>query len=75
MTLQDTSDQKTFKNTFAPRVENEYLTVHDVILGLKTTMLHSEDLPPEVQDAVSEELERIKKGKRRKGDPATRAKA
>ncbi len=74
MALQNTSRQRTFKNTFAPDVKNSELGVHAIILGLKTTALDFKDLPPEVQDAVSEELERIKKGKRRKGDPATRAK-
>ena len=65
MTLQDTSERRTFKNTFAPRVENENLTVHDVILGLKTTMLHFEDLPQDVQDAVRKELKRQSATKRR----------
>lgn len=54
---QDASE-RAFKNTFAPHVENEYLSVHDVILGLKTTMLHSRDLPLDVQDAVTAELRR-----------------
>ena len=57
MALQDTS-RRTFRNTFAPHVENEYLSVHDVILGLKTTMLHSKDLPLEVRKAVTAELRR-----------------
>ena len=63
MALQDTSE-RTFKNTFAPRVENEYLSVHDVILGLKTTMLRSTDLPPEVREAVTAELRRSEAGTR-----------
>lgn len=57
MAIRDASE-RTFKNTFAPRVENEYLSVHDVILGLKTTMLRSTDLPLEVREAVTAELRR-----------------
>ena len=56
MTIQDSSSQKTFKNTFAPHIGNKVLTVHGIIAGLKITLLHSEDLPPEVQKAVVEEL-------------------
>ena len=56
MTIQDSSNQKTFKNTFAPHIGNKVLTVHGIIAGLKTTLLHSVDLPPEVQKAVVEEL-------------------
>ena len=49
---------KLFKNTFAPRCDNEYLMVHDVITGLKFGAFCLDDLPPEVRDAVREELER-----------------
>lgn len=59
MAAQDSSNQKTFRNTFAPHIDNEYLTVHDVIAGLRTTVLHSKDLPPDVCDAVEEELKRL----------------
>ena len=75
MALQNSSEQRTFKNTFAPHIENEVLTVHDIIAGLKTTVLHSKDLPTEVQDAVEDELERMHKDKSRKNSPAERAKA
>lgn len=57
MALQNSS-KKTFKNTFAPHVKNENLSVHDVITGLRTTLFDAKDLPPEVQDAVTAELRR-----------------
>ncbi len=60
MALQDSSDQRTFKNTFAPHVENETLSIHDIITGLRTTILDVKKLPPEVQDAVTKELKRQK---------------
>ncbi len=63
MAVQD-APERTFKNTFAPRVENEYLSVHDVILGLKTAMFRSADLPLEVQEAVTAELRRSETGAR-----------
>ena len=66
---QDAS-RRTFKNTFAPHVENECLSVHDVVLGLKTTMLHSKDLPLEVREAVTAELRR-QAGSRAAADPRT----
>ncbi len=59
MVLQDSSSQKTFKNTFAPNIENETLSVHEVIMGLRSTMIHSADLPKDVQDAVVKELDRL----------------
>jgi len=49
-------DQKTFKNTFAPNCGNEELTADMIIAALRTTVMHSKDLPKEVQDAVEEEL-------------------
>jgi len=52
------SKPKLFKNTFAPRCDNEYLRVHDVITGLKFGAFRLGDLPQEVRDAVREELAR-----------------
>jgi len=49
-------DQKAFKNTFAPGCTNVELTVDMIIAALRTTVMHSKDLPKEVQDAVEEEL-------------------
>ena len=59
MTLRDLSSQKMFKNTFAPQMENDELSVHDVIIGLRSTVLSFKNLPREVQDAVEAELERL----------------
>ncbi len=40
MTLREPlPDQKVFENTFAPDTKNKTLSVHDVILGLKTMLL------------------------------------
>ena len=61
MTLQDSSDKKVFKNTFAPHIRNEMLDVQAIVAGLRTTLIHSEDLPEEVQNAVEDELERLAK--------------
>ena len=62
MTLQDSSNQ-TFKNTFAPHMDNDFLSVHDVIMGLRVSLLHHEDLPPEVQKAVAaERRQSVQKG-------------
>lgn len=58
MASQNPSDQKTFKNTFAPDVKNDELGVHAIIMGLKTTAPDFKDLPPEVQEAVEAELKR-----------------
>ncbi len=63
MAQQDTSDQKVFENTFAPDAKNKILSVHDVILGLKATLLDFDDLPPHVQDAVNAELQKDADGK------------
>ena len=59
MALQNSS-KKIFKNTFAPHVKNENLSVHDVITGLRTTLFDAKDLPVEVQDAVTAELRKQK---------------
>ena len=48
MTLRDLSSQKMFKNTFAPQMENDELSVHDVIIGLRSTVLSFKNLPREV---------------------------
>ena len=58
MALQNSSNKRMFKNTFAPHVKNEELTVSEIIVGLKTTLFSYKNLPPEIQDAVEEELER-----------------
>ena len=63
MAQQNTSEQRMFENTFAPDVKNKTLSVHDVILGLKTTLLDFDDLPTHVQDAVDAELQREADGK------------
>jgi len=52
------SDQKTFRNTFAPGCTDKELTVDMIIAALRATLMHSKDLPKEVQDAVEEELDR-----------------
>ena len=57
MTLQDSSS-KTFKNTFAPHMGNKELDVQAIIMGLRVSLLHHEDLPPEVQEAIAVELKR-----------------
>ncbi len=72
MTLQDSSDKKTFKNTFAPHIKNETLSVHDVIAGLRTTLLDAQNLPSEVQDAVTAELRRQEARKDDTNDAAIR---
>ncbi len=41
------------------QMENDELGVHDVIIGLRSTMLSFESLPREVQDAVEAELDRL----------------
>ncbi len=58
MMIQHSSKQRTFKNTFAPHVKNTELTAHEIIMGLRTTVIHSEDLLSEIKDAVEEELKR-----------------
>ena len=65
MAPRDSSDQGTFKNTFTLHVKNEELSVHDVITGLRTTLLDAKSLPQEVQDAVMDELKRQSAAKRR----------
>jgi len=60
-------DQKAFKNTFAPNCGNEELTVDMIIAALRATLMHSKDLPKEVQDAVEDELERRREKARVQG--------
>jgi len=50
-----------FKNTFAPNVVNDYLSVGTIINGLKRGAFRLDALPPDVRRAVSEELERREK--------------
>ena len=59
MIMRNPSEQRVFKNTFAPHIRNETLDVHAIVAGLRTTLIHSEDLPKEVQDAVMDELDRL----------------
>ena len=68
MTLRDPPGQKTFKNTFAPQMENGELGVHDVIIGLRSAVLSFESLPRKVRDAVEVELGRLAKIKETRHD-------
>ncbi|MDD9842454.1 MAG: hypothetical protein OXU85_00945 [Thaumarchaeota archaeon] len=52
---------RTFKNTFAPGVEGDSISVEDVIAGLRFGAIKEDSLPTEVHGAVSEELERIER--------------
>jgi hypothetical protein len=49
---------KVFKNTFAPHHRNEEFRISGIIAALRCSALHYDDLPPEVQDAVDEEMTR-----------------
>ena len=62
-----------FKNTFAPHVKNETFSVHDIIAGLRTTLLDAKSLPSEVQDAVTSEIKRQETRKNDTNDTAIRA--
>jgi len=55
MALQRSSDRRTFKNTFAPHVGNSELDVQAIIVALKTTLIHYDELPKEVREAVDNE--------------------
>lgn len=37
---------------------NKELDVQAIIMGLRVSLLHHEDLPPEVQEAIAVELKR-----------------
>lgn len=50
---------RTFKNTFAPGVEGDSISVEEIIAGLRFGVIKEDRLPTEVHDAVSEELERM----------------
>ena len=62
MDLQDSSSKKMFKNTFAPQVGDKELDVQAVIMGLRVSLFHHEDLPLEVQKAVASELDSSSSG-------------
>lgn len=50
-------ERQKFKNTFAPMVDDEYLTVPCVIQLLKVPMIQFRNLPEEVQKAVEDYFE------------------
>jgi len=50
-----------FKNTLAPNVVNDYLSVGTIINGLKQSAFRFDDLPPRVRRAVNDELKRREK--------------
>lgn len=52
--------QQIFQNTFAPLIENQELTVNNIIKGLFLGFIRYEDLPKEVRKAVDEEMKKIK---------------
>jgi len=47
-----------FKNTFAPLVENQDLTVDNIIKGLFVGFIKYKDLPPEVRLIIDEEMQK-----------------
>jgi hypothetical protein len=48
--------EKRFKNTFAPNVLADELSVSAIIRMLFLSAIHTDDLPPEVLKAVSDEM-------------------
>lgn len=54
---------RSFKNTFAPNVKAKEIRVSGIIAGLPLGVFHYNDLPPEVQRAVDEEMARRKAAK------------
>ena len=58
MDPRNSSDQKMFKYTFAPQMENDELGVHDIIVGLRFTILGFKELR-KMRDAVEEELAKL----------------
>ena len=62
MTLQNSSS-RTFKNTFTPHMKNEELDVQAIIMGLRVSLIHHEDLPLEIQEAVAVEIKRQREQK------------
>lgn len=55
------SAAREFKNTFAPCVDRDVISVDVVIAGLRYGAIKESDLPGEVHDAVAAELARIKR--------------
>ena len=41
--------ERNIRNTFAPRVGNEFLDIHEVIMGLQFGVIQAENLPDEVR--------------------------
>lgn len=52
------ANERTFKNTFAPHFDDQEFRVSGIIAALRASALHYDELPPEVQDAVDEEMAR-----------------
>lgn len=52
---------RTFKNTFAPGVEGDSISVEEIIAGLRFGVIGEGSLPAEVHGAVSEELDRMER--------------
>lgn len=50
-------NKQTFKNTFAPWVENEELTVDNIIKGLFIGIIEYDDLPEKIKDIVDMEMQ------------------
>lgn len=50
------SEEKTYKNTFAPDCDNEKFTVGMIIRGLFWSLWEYDDLPDEIQDVVDAEM-------------------
>ena len=48
--------RRTFKNTFIPHVNNKELAVDMIIQCLFRQVVKYKDLPPEIQNAVDEEM-------------------
>jgi len=51
------SSVKKFRNTFAPKCTNRYLSVDNIIIALRIGLLHMSKLPPKVRREVTDELE------------------
>ncbi len=51
------SSEKNIRNTFASHCDNEYLSVSDIIMGLKFSVFKWEKLPEDIQDRVTAKLE------------------
>jgi hypothetical protein len=55
----DTSVEN-IKNTFAPNMTNEYVSIDGIIDCLRFGFMSMSNLPPEISQRVQEELNRIK---------------